>query len=590
MKEVDQQYKIRHSLAHLLAKAVTEIYPDAQPTIGPPTDNGFYYDFGDLELSENDLPKIEKRMRKILATWKTFQKIDVDSKYAKDFFKGNTFKQELIKGIESEDQDITLYYSGPTVENLNLGTELPNTAFVDLCRGGHVENPSTEIDPKAFKLDSLAGAYWRGNENNQMLTRIYGLAFETPEELEQFVEQREEAKKRDHRKLGLQLGLFTFSDLVGKGLPMFLPSGNLVRQTLSNYITQEKEKLGYKFVHIPHIAKRELYEVSGHMGKYDAMMPTMVDEEGEEYVMKAMNCPHHFELYNSQLHSYRDLPLRYAENTTVYRNEKSGELHGLTRVKALTQDDTHHFVRHDQIADELNMVFDLLDRVYKKFKFNSYKLEVSVRDPQNKDKYFGDDALWSQTESFLEKAVKERGVDYSIEEGEAAFYGPKIDIKVNDSLGRPWQLATIQLDFIQPENFDMTYIDSNGQKQRPAVLHVAIFGSIERFMGILIEHFAGKFPLWLSPVQISLIPVAETHAEFATNIKAQLEQSGFRVELLTDDSLGKRIRQSKTDFVPYYAVIGDKEIESGELTLEGRDYEKVSGSIDNLISQLKDKL
>lgn len=592
MKQVDNLYRIRHSLAHLLAKAVTDLYPDAKPTIGPPTDNGFYYDFdfGDTEVSENELKKIQKQMKKTLGNWKVFQPLSVSANEARTIFADNQYKLELIDTIESEGGDITIYYSGPEINDLSVDTlaNVPKNGFYDLCRGGHVDSPASDIDAKGFKLDTLAGAYWRGDQNNTQLTRIYGLAFETAEELESFLNQREEAKKRDHRKLGAQLGLFAFSDLVGKGLPMFLPKGNLVRHILTDYITMKKKGLGYDFVHIPHIAKRELYETSGHMGKYDAMMPVMVDEDGDEYVMKAMNCPHHFELYNSEMHSYRDLPLRYAENTTVYRNEKSGELHGLTRVKALTQDDTHHFVRHDQIASEIKMVLGLVKEVYDLFDFNNYKVEISVRDSQAKDKYFGQDNVWTETESILEESVKAWGAEYSIEEGEAAFYGPKIDIQVKDSLGRQWQLATVQLDFIQPENFDMTYTSQDGSKERPAVLHVAIFGSIERFMGILIEHYAGKFPFWLSPEQVRILPIAESHLEYAQSINDQLAHLGIRTSVDAGDSLGKRIRSAKTDLVPYFIVIGDDEVNNQTVTLEGRDNsEKLS--IDALLNKLQDE-
>jgi threonyl-tRNA synthetase len=604
MKQVDypadKLYKIRHSLTHLLAKAVTDLWPEAKPTIGPPTDNGFYYDFdfaasseasgegGAISISKSDLKKIQKQMRKLLGKWQQFQAVTVTADEARAIFADNEYKLELIDTIETEESDITIYYSGPDLpEQLsieNLAT-IPKEGFIDLCRGGHVDSPAAEIDPKAFKLDSLAGAYWRGDQSNQQLTRIYGLAFESAAGLDKYLMQREEAKKRDHRKLGQKMGLFTFSDKVGKGLPMFLPSGNLIREILTKYITDKKTALGYQFVHIPHIAKRDLYETSGHMGKYDAMMPVMTDEDGDEYVMKAMNCPHHFELYNSLPHSYRDLPLRYAENTTVYRNEKSGELHGLTRVKALTQDDTHHFIRHSQIKSEIEMVLSLVKDVYDLFDFNSYKVEISVRDQDNKDKYFGENSIWTKTESILEESVKFWGADYTIEEGEAAFYGPKIDIKVKDSLGRQWQVATVQLDFIQPENFDMIYIDENGDKQRPAVLHVAVFGSIERFMGILIEHYAGKFPFWLSPEQVRILPIAENHINYANKINDQLIEQSIRSTIITNDSLGKRIRGAKTDLLPYFIVVGDDEVKNNTATLEGRN-----GSENLTVSDLIHKL
>lgn len=405
-----------------------------------------------------------------------------------------------------------------------------------------------------------------------MLTRIYGLAFGNKQELDAYITQREEAAKRDHKKLGKELGLFTFSDLVGKGLPMYLPRGNIIKSELEHFIRSEKEKLGYQFVTIPHIAKKELYIRSGHLGKYDAMMPIMTDQNGEEFVMKAMNCPHHFEIYNSEPHSYKDLPLRIAENTTVYRNEKSGELSGLLRVKNLTQDDTHHFIRPDQIESEIKMIVDLMQRVYAIFGFSEYIVEISVRDEKNKSAYFGDDAVWEQAENILIDIVKKWGVKYSIKKGEAAFYGPKIDIRVKDSIGRDWQLTTIQLDFNQPNNFDMNYTGDDGRKHRVVVLHAAIFGSIERFMGILIEHYAGNFPLWLSPVQVSVIPVREEHAARAQEVTGALVAAGIRAKCDTSDSnMGKKVRAAKEQKIPYFIIIGDKDIEAKKITLESRD-------------------
>ncbi len=567
--------KIRHSLAHLLSAAVLELYPKTLHTIGPAIDNGFYFDFQFEETpTEADLKKIEERMKMILKTWNSFEGKPISANEAKEFYKNNPYKLELIDEIENKNEKITLYTSGK---------------YTDLCRGGHTQNPAAEIDPQAFKLTHIAGAYWRGNEKNMMLTRIYGLAFETKGELESYLSLQEEAKKRDHKKLGKELGLFTISELVGKGLPLYLPKGNIIRTELENFIRTEKEKLGYSFVTIPHIAKKELYIKSGHMGKYDAMMPTMTDENGEEFVMKAMNCPHHFEIYNAEPHSYRDLPLRIAENTAVYRNEKSGELSGLLRVKNLTQDDTHHFIRQDQIKSEIEMIFGLMQKVYSLFGFNDYKIEISVRDIKNKEGYFGDDEVWEKAESILIEAVKAWGVHYSVEEGEAAFYGPKIDIRVKDSLGRNWQLTTIQLDFNQPENFEMDYIGEDGKKHRVVVLHVAIFGSFERFMGILIEHYSGNFPLWLSPVQIKVLPIAEAHKLYAEEVFKMLKDAGLRAECDdADESLGKKIRRSKMEKVPYMAIIGDKEVESKTITLEGRDGEKgVSMSIEGLITKLK---
>ncbi len=576
MVETDKLHNLRHSLAHLLAAAILEIYPDTKNTIGPSIENGFYYDF-DFQTpgvknsptpGVTDLPKIEKKMREILKSWKEFQSEEKTVKEAKEHFKKNEYKIELIDEIKNKGEKITFYTCGKLTPS--------KSGFTDLCRGGHLENPSKEIKLDSFKLDRIAGAYWRGDEKNKMLTRIYGLAFETKEKLNEYVKMREEAEKRDHKKLGKELGLFVVSDLVGKGLPMYLPKGNIIKTELENFIRKEKEELGYSFVTIPHIAKKELYIRSGHMGKYGSMMPIMIDENGEEFVMKAMNCPHHFEIYNAEPHSYRDLPLRIAENTTVYRNEKSGELSGLLRVKNLTQDDTHHFIRTDQIESEIEMIFGLMQKVYKIFNFNNYKVEVSTRDSKNKEKYFGNDEIWEKAEKILIDSAKKMGLKYSVEEGEAAFYGPKIDIKVKDLIDREWQLTTIQLDFNQPENFKMDYTGEDGKKHRVVVLHVAIFGSFERFMGILIEHYAGNFPLWLSPVQVKIIPVRENHNEYAKKIFDLLKENNIRVQLDNEEvNLGGKVRDAKNNKIPYWIVIGDREIEVNKVTLESRD----SGSL-----------
>jgi len=574
----EKLHNLRHSLAHLMAAAVMEIYPDTKTTIGPVIENGFYYDF-DLKspVSDKDLPRIEKKMREILKTWEKFTHEEKTQKEALKYFENNEYKKELINEIKDKDEKITFYTCGK---------------FTDLCRGGHLENPAKEIKADSFKLDRIAGAYWRGDEKNKMLTRIYGLAFETKEELENYLKMREEAEKRDHKKLGKELKLFTISELVGKGLPMLLPKGNIIKNELEKFIYAKKESLGYSFVTIPHIAKKELYIKSGHMGKYDAMMPIMKDENGDEFVMKAMNCPHHFEIYNSEPHSYKDLPLRVAENTTVYRNEKSGELSGLLRVKNITQDDTHHFVTQDQIKPEIEMIFILMREIYEIFGFSKYKVEISVRDPKNKKLYFGEDKVWQKAESILEEMVKKWGVPFEIKEGEAAFYGPKIDIKVRDSIGREWQLTTIQLDFNQPENFEMDYIGEDGKKHRVVVLHVAILGSFERFMGVLIEHYAGAFPLWLSPVQVKILPISEKQLDYAEKVYKELKDSVIRVELdSSNESLGKKIRNAKMEKIPYLIVIGNKEKESETLTVEGREGEKLENITSvNFLKQLKDKI
>ena len=574
----EKLHNLRHSLAHLMAAAVMEIYPDTKTTIGPVIEDGFYYDFEfKSPISDKNLPRIENKMREILKTWEKFTHEEKTQKEALKYFENNEYKKELINEIKDKDEKITFYTCGK---------------FTDLCRGGHLENPAKEIKADSFKLDRIAGAYWRGDEKNKMLTRIYGLAFETKEELENYLKMREEAEKRDHKKLGKELKLFTISELVGKGLPMLLPKGNIIKNELEKFIYAKKESLGYSFVTIPHIAKKELYIKSGHMGKYDAMMPIMKDENGDEFVMKAMNCPHHFEIYNSEPHSYKDLPLRIAENTTVYRNEKSGELSGLLRVKNITQDDTHHFVTQDQIKPEIEMIFILMREIYEIFGFSKYKVEISVRDPKNKKLYFGEDKVWQKAESILEEMVKKWGVPFEIKEGEAAFYGPKIDIKVRDSIGREWQLTTIQLDFNQPENFEMDYIGEDGKKHRVVVLHVAILGSFERFMGVLIEHYAGAFPLWLSPVQVKILPISEKQLDYAEKVYKELKDSVIRVELdSSNESLGKKIRNAKMEKIPYLIVIGDKEKESETLTVEGREGEKLENITSvNFLKQLKDKI
>lgn len=558
-----QLYRIRHSCAHLLAQAVLQMFPEAKLGIGPPIDNGFYYDFElPRTLIPEDLPLLEKHMKEIVKEKQTFVRREEPIDKAIEFLEkaDQLFKVDLVKGWQKEGSGVVSFY-----ENVDKkGT----VKFVDLCEGNHVENMG---EVRAFKLLHTAGAYWRGDEKNPMLQRIYGACFETKEELDSYLKQMEEAKKRDHKLLGKQLGLFVGSSLVGGGLPLFLPKGARLMKNLEEYITAEKEKRGYSFVRIPHIAKSDLYKRSGHLGKYDAMMPIMENEDGDSFCMKAMNCPHHFELYNAESHSYRQLPLRYAENTVVYRNEKSGEINGLFRVRALTQDDTHHFVRHDQIGSEIKMILGLMGEVYGKFGFSKFRARVSVRDPAKPEKYFGSDKLWRVAEDTLIKEVTEWGVPYFVGEGEAAFYGPKIDVMVEDAIGREWQMTTVQLDFTQPENFDLSYIGEDGKKHRPAVLHVAIFGSFERFMGILIEHFGGAFPAWLAPVQVRVLPISDAFLEYGHTVEEALKIAGLRVEVDdTAEGLGKKIRNAELEKIPYMLVVGEKEFAAG--TIAVRDY------------------
>jgi threonyl-tRNA synthetase len=590
---------IRHSRAHLLAQAVQRyIDPTVQLGTGPWIEHGFYYDMAfseGVEFGEKDLKELTKSLRQVAKEPQTFVLFSspIADAYAINDMTGQKLKNELLDKFAARgDTEVTYYlniapravldnlrgakdgyremYEQVTSFFVTNGTIDGSQAvtFLDLCAGPHVDLTKEDLDTNAMKLHKIAGAYRQADENNAQLTRLYGLAFEDKDSLQAHETMMEEAKKRDHRVLGKKLQLFTFSERVGAGLPLFLPNGETIKFELETYMRQEKTKLGYKFVTIPHIAKRALYETSGHMGKYDAMMPTMTDKEGNEFVMKAMNCPHHFELYNATPHSYKQLPLRYAENTTCYRNEKTGELSGLTRVKCLTQDDTHHFVRHDQIAGEVEMILGLMEKVYKTFDFHDFKVEISVRDSNNLDQYFGDDEVWNKAESTLIDLVEKRWVDYSVEEGEAAFYGPKIDIKVKDAIGRSRQLTTVQLDFIQPENFDMTYTNEKGEDERPAVLHVAILGSSHRFMGVLIEHFAGVFPVRLAPIQTRIISVADTFNDYAYDIEKQLKEAGIRAEVDdSSDSFAKKIRNGEMMKIPYLLVVGQQEMDNGSVNV-----------------------
>lgn len=565
--ETDPIYGMRHSCAHMLAQAVLQIFPDAKLGVGPVIENGFYYDFQlPRTLTPEDMKDLQKKMEHIGKQGQTFVRQEKTIAEAKDFLKSmkggeQPFKIELVEDLAAKGETGVSFY-----ENVDQKGEVK---FVDLCRGNHTE---TTGKVGAFQLTSIASAYWKGDSENPSMQRIYGVCFETEAELKEYLARIEEAKKRDHKVLGKQLGLFAFSPLVGAGLPLFLPKGARLKKILEDFITNEKEKRGYSYVCIPHIAKDALYVTSGHLGKYDAMMPVMETEEGgDALVMKAMNCPHHFELYKAEAHSYRELPLRYAENTTVYRNEKSGEVNGLFRVRAVTQDDTHHFVRHDQIGSEIDMILGLTRVVYEKFDFKNFRARVSIRDPKKPEKYFGDDALWKLAEKNLVEGVQRWGAEYFIGEGEAAFYGPKIDIMVEDALGREWQLTTVQLDFTQPENFDLSYTGEDGKSHRPAVLHVAIFGSLERFMGIIIEHYAGAFPSWLAPVQVRILPVSDQFLPYATEVFDALKAQGMRVEIdSASETLGKKIRNAEHTRVPYMVVIGEKETQ--DKTVAVRDY------------------
>ncbi len=572
----DRLYKIRHTLAHLLAQAVLEKYPHAKPTLGPPVDNGFYYDFdfgeGDAP-GDKELKELQKAMRKNLKNWTSWEHKEVSADEVREIFKDNPYKLEIIDELEKEGQKITLYTCG---------------GFTDLCRGGHIENPAETIDPKAFKLSKIAGAYWRGDENNKMLTRIYGLAFETEEELQDYLKLLEEAKKRDHRKLGKELDLFTFSELVGPGLPLWTEKGALYRELLDKFIWSLRSKYGYKRVAIPHITKRALYETSGHWDKFADELFRIKTREGKEYALKPMNCPHHTQIYARKPHSYKELPVRYAETTMVYRDEQSGELGGLTRVLSITQDDSHIFARKLQIKDEFFKIWGIIEEFYGAFGFSDMRVRLSFRDEENKEAYLGGDDVWKEAQKALKEIAEEKGADYFEAPGEAAMYGPKLDFMVKDALGREHQVATVQLDFNLPERFDLHCINEKGEKERIVMIHSAIAGSLERFTALLLEHTAGKLPVWLSPVQVYVLPVASAHEDYAQEVLQELKEKGARVVLLdASESLGKRIRKFKTDKVPFALVLGDKEKESGALTIESRDEAQIGQmGIDKFVEKL----
>ncbi len=553
----------RHTLAHLLAAAVLEKYPHGKLTLGPAIDNGFYYDI-DFSAGntpgEDDLKEIQKLMKKKLNKWTEFTHEEVSAEKAREIFAGNQFKIELINEIEARGETITLYTCGD---------------FTDLCRGGHVENPKDEISADSFKLDRIAGAYWRGDEKNPMLTRIYGIAFDNAEELASYEKQLAEAKDRDHRKLGKELDLFTFSDLIGSGLPLFTPKGTLMRDLIVDKIMHIQSKYGYQKVTIPHITKSDLYKTSGHWDKFGDELFKVKGQSDTEFVLKPMNCPHHTQIFDSRSRSYKELPIRYAETTMVYRDEQQGELLGLSRVRSITQDDGHVFCTVDQIEQEIENIVGVIKEFYQSlgmYRDGNFWVSLSVRDSQKPEDYLGDATVWDKAETTLETVAKKLNLPYKKVEGEAAFYGPKLDFMFFDALGRERQLATAQLDFVMPTRFSLSYTDRDGSKQTPVMIHRAIAGSLERFMAIMIEHFAGAFPLWLSPEQIRVIPVSDAQLEYAKHVYSELKAIGLRVTLEDhNDSLGKKIRSAKKDKLPYFIVIGDKEIEAKNVTVETRD-------------------
>jgi len=539
--------QLRHSAAHLLAAAVLELYPLAKHTIGPPIENGFYYDFdfGEEKISEADLSKIEKRMRELVKSWNEISAREVSESEAKKIYEANPYKLELIAELIKQKEKITVYQSGQ---------------FVDLCRGGHVDSASQVL--KHFKLLSVAGAYWRGNEKNKMLTRIYGTAFFTKEELESYLKQVEEAKKRDHRRLGKELELYAMSAEVGQGLTLWLPNGAVIRREIEDYMVKEQIKMGYQHVYSPHIGQKSLWEKSGHWDLYREKMYSPMDVEGTEYLVKPMTCPMHIQTYQFKPRSYRELPFRIAEIASVYRYEQSGELSGLLRVRAFTQDDAHVFCTQDQAVAEFLDVFNFIQRLYKVFGFTNYRVRLGVR--SKKEKYLGSDVLWDKAQEKAIEALEKSNSKYFISEGDAAFYGPKADFLIKDALGREWQCGTVQIDFMLPERFGLSYINTEGKKETPVMIHRAPLGSIERFLAILIEHYGGAFPLWLAPVQVAVIPVSDKFADAAKKVQQRLLNSGIRVSVdLENNPLGAKIRQSTLQKVPYLCIMGDKEVKMG---------------------------
>ena len=578
-EDAEAKHAFWHSSAHLMAEALESIYPGMKFGIGPAIENGFYYDVDPGEgniITEADLLPIENKMKELASMNLTYNRRDISKKEALEYFtkKGDEYKSELIS--ELEDGTITLYTQGN---------------FTDLCKGPHL--PSTE-PLKAIKLLNVAGAYWRGNENRKMLTRIYGITYPRQKLLDEYLVFLEEAKRRDHRRIGKELELFTFSPRVGMGLPLWLPRGSDVRQNLITFLTRELRKRGYKIVTTPHIGNVNLYKTSGHFEKYgaDSFQPISTPQEGEQFMLKPMNCPHHCEIYNATPHSYKDLPLRMAEFGTVYRYEQSGELHGLTRVRSFTQDDAHHFCRQDQMREEFKSIIDLILYIFKILDFNDYTAQVSLRDPENKQKYIGSDENWERAERDIIEAAAEKKLETTVVKGEAAFYGPKLDFMVKDAIGRKWQLGTIQVDYNMPERFDLTYNGSDNQKHRPVMIHRTIFGSMERFVAVLIENTAGKFPLWLAPEKAVILPISEKFNDYAGKVLEILNNSDI-CTLIDDRSekIGKKIRDNELKRIPYLLIIGEREVDSGTISVRKQgEGDKGSMKIDEFVNFINSEI
>ena len=616
----------KHSLAHIMAQAVKEHFPDAKLGIGPATDDGFYYDFdfGDAVITENDLKKIEKSMKKILSQKQKFIHFHVSYDEAREILKvmNEEFKNILIDRFESGNfkneeklESGTIGFSINTSKGKSSeyyakiqeflkeknfydftelnGDQVKNLKFIDMCAGPHIDS-TADIDPNSFALARIAGAYWLGDAKNQQLTRIYAYAFETAEELDSHLKMLEEAKKRDHRILGKKMKLFTISDLVGSGLPLIQPRGMIMRKAIEDYLWSLHADKGYDRIWTPHLAKEDLYITSGHAGHYlEDMFSVWGGTSQEKFYVKPMNCPHHMQLFADNQFSYRDMPVRYFEPATVYRDEKTGQLSGLTRVRSITQDDGHLFCRVTQIKDEVSTIVEIIKEFYKTFGLlDGYWVSLSVRDPENLEKYLGDESVWQTAEKALEDAAKANDLNYKRMEGEAAFYGPKLDFMFKDAIGREWQLATIQCDFNLPNRFELSFKNEEGQEERPVVIHRAISGSLERFMGIMIEHFAGVFPLWIAPEQVRIVPVGEAFVEYAEDVFVEMKKHGIRVKLDdSGDSLSKKIRNAETAHVNYILVVGEQEKNSG--TLAVRNYktkEQTNESIADFVARIQQEI
>jgi threonyl-tRNA synthetase len=577
--ELEKLNNLRHSTAHLLAAAMLELRPDTKLTIGPAIENGFYYDFDFSEpFSEEEFPEVEKKMAELLKTWDQFTHREVSEEEAKEFYKDNPYKREIIDEIVSKREKITFYKIGD---------------FEDLCRGGHSEDPKKDIG--AFKLLSLAGAYWRGNQKNKMLTRIYGTVFPTQQELDEHLEMLDEAKKRDHKKLGKDLDLFVFSETVGKGLPLWTPKGSAVRRILERFIVDEELKRGYLHVYTPDLASLALFEKSGHYPYYKESMYAPITIDDEQFMLRPMTCPHHFELYLSQPHSYKELPMRYAELAKLYRYEQSGELSGLQRVRTFTLADAHIIARESQAEDEINGVLDLIEFIADKFQLEhgkDYHYRLSLGDREDEKKYFKDDAAWDKAEDILRTVLKNRNAHYVEAPGEAAFYGPKIDVQMKNVNGKEDTAFTVQYDFVMPKRFNLSYINEDGAVEQPIVVHRSSIGAIERVMAFLIEKYAGAFPLWLAPVQIELLPIADRHTEYAENVATQLKESGIRVTVNNKSgTLQGKIREAALQKVPYLGIIGDKEIAENAVSVRersGTDQGQIK--VSDFLSRLKEEI